>query len=336
MPIRILGAGVAGLTVAFECARAEFDVELWEQQGGTGLGCSHLAGGMLAPCCEAVSTEPLVYELGLESLEFWTRTVPVATRRGSLVLAPRRDLAELIQFARRAKDFQTLADSGLTALEPALSGRFDQALFFPTEAHLDPRLAMAELTARLQAFPNVRLRFGEDARAAPQTSGWTIDCRGFAAKDKLPDLRGVKGEMLVLFTREIALSRPVRLLHPRHPVYVVPRGDGRYMIGATSIENEEEGRITARAMLELLGAAYSLHPSFAEAEVIETGAGLRPAFPDNLPKIRRDGRNIFVNGLYRHGFLLAPALASRVVRLIRDGAHFPEVMDADPRERQSA
>jgi len=335
-PIRILGAGVAGLTVAFECARAGFGVELWEWREGAGLGCSHLAGGMLAPCCEAVSTEPLVYELGLESLEFWTRTMPVATRRGSLVLAPARDRPELVQFARRARDFKALDASGLAALEPALGGRFDQALFFPTEAHLDPRLAMAELTAGLRTFANVTLRLGEDARTAPKTAGWTIDCRGFAAQDKLPDLRGVKGEMLVLSTDEIALSRPVRLLHPRQPVYIVPRGDGRFMIGATSIENEEAGRITARAMLELLGAAYSLHPSFAEAEIIETGAGLRPAFPDNLPKIRRDGRRIFVNGLYRHGFLLAPALASRVVRMIRDGAYFPEVMDAHSCERQSA
>jgi glycine oxidase len=116
----------------------------------------------------------------------------------------------------------------------------------------------------------------------------------------------------------------------------VPRGGGHFMIGATMIENEEPGRITARAMLELLGAAYCLHPAFAEAEIVETGAGVRPAFPDNLPKIRREGRKIYVNGLYRHGFLLAPALARRVAQIVLEDAYFPEVMDAHPCERQSA
>jgi glycine oxidase len=143
---------------------------------------------------------------------------------------------------------------------------------------------MAALAARLAGFDNVTLRYGAAAKQA--RADWTIDCRGLAAQDALPDLRGVKGEMLVLYTREIALRRPVRLLHPRHPAYIVPRGDGRFMIGATMIENEEAGRITARAMLELLGAAYCLHPAFAEAEIVETGAGVRPAFPDNLPRLQ--------------------------------------------------
>jgi glycine oxidase len=195
-------------------------------------------------------------------------------------------------------------------------------------------VAMATLASRLAGFANVTLRYG--AAATQARADWTIDCRGLAARDALPDLRGVKGEMLVLRTREIALRRPVRLVHPRHPTYIVPRGDGRFMIGATMIENEEAGRITARAMLELLGAAYCLHPAFAEAEVVETGAGVRPAFPDNLPKIRRDGRKVYINGLYRHGFLLAPALARRAVQAVLEDAYFPEVMDAHRGQRQSA
>ena len=336
MPIRVIGAGVAGLTVAFECARAGLPVEVLERREGPGLGCSYLAGGMLAPGCEAESTEKLVLDLGVESLGFWTKAVPVARQNGSLVVAPARDRPELSRFARRASGFEPIDVARLAALEPALEGRFDGALFFPSEAHLDPRAAMSCLAARLAAFGNVTLRFGVDAMQAPERAGWTIDCRGLAAQDALPDLRGVKGEMLVLSTREIALKRPVRLLHPRQPVYIVPRGGGHFMIGATMIENEEPGRITARAMLELLGAAYCLHPAFAEAEIVETGAGVRPAFPDNLPKIRREGRKIYVNGLYRHGFLLAPALARRVAQIVLEDAYFPEVMDAHPCERQSA
>ncbi len=336
MHIRVIGAGVAGLTVAFECSQAGLTVELLEQHEGPGLGCSSLAGGMLAPWCEAESTEKLILDFGLESLQFWTKTIAVASQRGSLVVASARDRPELTRFARRAAGFEPIDAAGIAALEPDLEGRFDDALFFPSEAHLDPRAAMADLAARLAGFGTVTLRFGIDAAQEPESADWTIDCRGLAAQDALPDLRGVKGEMLVLATKEIVLTRPVRLLHPRLPVYIVPRGDGRFMIGATMIENEEPGRITARAMLELLNAAYCVHPAFAEAEIVETGAGVRPAFPDNLPKIRRDGRKLYVNGLYRHGFLAAPALARRVVQIILENAYFPEVMDAHPCERQSA
>ena len=105
------------------------------------------------------------------------------------------------------------------------------------------------------------------------------------ARGELADLRGVRGERLVLRTREIGLQRPVRLLHPRHPIYVVPWGDGLFMLGATVIESDDAGPVTVRSALELLGSAYALHPAFAEAEIVEMGAGVRPAFADNVPKI---------------------------------------------------
>jgi glycine oxidase len=334
--IRILGAGIAGLTAAFWFARAGCAVELIERREAAGLGCSRFAGGMLAPWCEAESCEQVIVDLGVESIEFWTQILPVAERRGTLVLAPARDRPELTRYARRTIEHESLDGAAIAAIEPDLAGRFEQALFYPREAHLDPRAAMAALLARLKGFANVVLRFGADVSPASNDADWIIDCRGLDSRDSLPDLRGVKGEMLVLATTEVKLSRPVWLLHPRQPVYIVPRGGGRFMIGATMIENDEPGRITARAMLELLGAVYTVHPAFAEAEIVETGCGVRPAFPDNLPRLRREGRVIHVNGFFRHGFLVAPALARRAVDMALDGASFPEVSDADPRQRQSA
>lgn len=335
MRVRVIGAGIAGLTIAFEFACADCDVELVESQEGPGLGCSHFAGGMLAPWCEAENAERPIFDLGCESLKFWTESVPVAVKRGTLVVAGAREKPELARFARRASGFERIDAKQIAALEPDLAGQFDEALLFPQEAHLDPRAAIAVLAAQLREYPNVSLHYGEDGLQQGRAS-WTIDCRGIAARDRLPDLRGVRGEMLVLSTREIALERPVRLLHPRFPVYIVPRGQGQFMIGASTIENESAGRITARSLMELLGAAYSLHPAFAEAELIETGAGVRPAFPDNLPRLRCEGRRLYVNGLYRHGFLLAPALARRTRQIVLEGAFFPEVMDAHPGERRSA
>lgn len=108
----------------------------------------------------------------------------------------------------------------------------------------------------------------------------------------------------------------MRLLHPRVSVYVVPRAENLFMVGATMVECDAKGPITARSTMELLGAAYALHPAFGEAELVETGVGVRPAFTDNLPRVERDGRNIRINGLYRHGFLLAPAMARQAADLI--------------------
>ena len=152
-----------------------------------------------------------------------------------------------------------------------------------------------------------------------------IDCRGLAARDALHDLRGVKGEMLVLRCPEISLSRPLRLLHPRIPIYLVPRGEGVFMLGATQIESDDRSRATARSILELLSAAYALHPAFGEAEILEIGVDARPAFPDNVPRIRRIGGTLYANGLFRHGFLLAPALARMVADHLLQGTT-PELM----------
>jgi glycine oxidase len=291
---------------------------------------------MIAPWCELESAEPLVARLGEEALDFWTRIVPAAQRAGSLVVAAPRERAELQDFAARTAGFETLAGEAIAALEPALAGRFDVALYFSREAHLDPRAALAALVAELATRANVTLRFGVDAGSLAPAPDWTIDCRGFAARRDLPGLRGVKGEMLLLRSAEVSLSRPVRMLHPRRPVYVVPRGDGLFMIGATMIENEERTRVTARSVVELVNSAFVIHPAFAEAEIVEMGADLRPAFADNLPRLVRRDRTLFVNGLFRHGFLLAPALAARAAAVVIDKAFFPEVMDADPCERTDA
>ena len=341
MRIRVIGAGAAGLTAAFELVRQaraagrDLALEIVEKLDAPGLGCSFYAGGMIAPWCEAESTEPIVARLGAEALAFWTDVVPVAERRGSLVVAQKRDRGELIQFSKRTSQFASLDNAGLAALEPDLAENFDTALFFEEEAHLAPRVAMTELARLLAAEDNVAFQYGVDAATLPENCDWTLDCRGFAAKPELSGLRGVKGEMMILRSSDVKLTRPVRMLHPRHPVYVVPRPDGTFMVGATMIENEERARVTAQSVVELVNSAFAIHPAFAEAEVVETGSDLRPSFIDNLPRITVEGRRLYLNGLYRHGFLLSPALASRAAHVVFDGAFFPEVMDEDRGQRRN-
>ena len=314
MRILVKGTGVAGLTVAWQLYRHGFDVTIADRAQKVGSGASGLAGGMLAPWCERESAEERVLALGRSAADWWEAALPGLVRRnGTLVVAGGRDTGELDRFAGRTSGWEWLGAEGIAALEPDLAGRFHKALFFRQEAHLDPRQALSALTAALE---EARMRFLLGASATAGGHERVIDCTGAARIGRLPKLRGVRGEMLHLETGEIRLSRPVRLLHPRHPIYIVPREAGRFMVGATMIESGDDGPVTARSLMELLNAAYALHPAFGEARLMETGAGVRPAYPDNFPRVSEDGDTIHVNGLYRHGFLLAPAMAGEVARLL--------------------
>ncbi|WP_421996536.1 FAD-dependent oxidoreductase [Reyranella sp.] len=332
-PIVVIGAGVAGLTCALELAERGLPVEVVERSARLGeTACSWMAGGMLAPWCERATTDPEVAARGAAAIDWWSDRVPDTVRAGSLVVAPARDAADLARFADRTEYFDWLDGERLAEIEPDLAGRFRRALFFAGEAHLDPRRALAALADRLSRL-GVPIRFSVEGQ--PTGDGIAVDCRGLGARDVLPDLRGVRGEMVVVRTPDVSLQRPVRLLHPRFPLYVVPRGEGLFMIGATMIESERRGPVTVRSAVELLNAAYTLHPAFGEAEIVELGSDLRPAFPDNLPQVRRDGRVVRANGLFRHGFLLSPWLArtaaDAVLSLIET-----ESIDADLPQRRRA
>ncbi len=329
--VTIIGAGVAGLACATELAARGVAVEVLERAAHLGDGaCSWMAGGMLAPWCERATTDEIVARLGEPSIDWWRQHFPGTVSKGSLVLTPPRDAADLTRFASRTERHEWLDADGIAALEPDLAGRFRRALFFPDEAHLEPRKALVALAAGLEAR-GVPIRFGVDVKPSVAGSDFVVDCRGLAARDELPDLRGVRGEMVVVRTSDVSLARPVRMLHPRIPLYIVPRGDGIFMIGATMIESEERRAVSVRSAIELLNAAYTLHPAFGEAEIVELGADLRPTFPDNLPCIRRKGRVLHANGLFRHGFLLAPWLARQVADAV-----LLETRDADIPERRHA
>jgi glycine oxidase len=318
--ITVAGAGIVGLWQALTLARRGFSVRLLERSAEPFMqAASTLAGAMLAPHCEAEAAEPVVRELGLRSLALWRDTYPGVTAKGTLVVAGTRDRAELTRFARMTDGFAKLDAEELHALEPGLEARFAAGFYYADEAHMVPAEAMRFLLdAAREAGAEVAFATGWTGEASQQEI--VIDCRGLAARGDLAGLRGVRGERAVVRARDVELARPVRLLHPRHPLYVVPWGGGRYMVGATVIESDDASPVTVRSALELLGSAYALHPGFAEAEIVELAAGVRPAFADNVPKIVVRGRTIHVNGLYRHGFLLAPVLAELVADYLVTGA----------------
>jgi glycine oxidase len=323
-PVSIIGAGIAGAWQALLFAKAGREVTLHERSDAAMMqATSHFAGGMLAPWCEREASEPLITRLGIRSLDLWREHLPRTPFRGSLVVSHPRDRADFERFAKLTSGHRRVDTEAIDELEPALDGRFRDALFFPDEGHVEPRLVLPELHAGIKAAGGA-IQFNSEQHA-DDLDGIVIDCRGLGARDTFPDLRGVKGEMIIVESDEIELSRPIRLIHPRWPLYIIPRANNQFMIGATSIEREDDG-VSVRSALELLSAAYAVHPAFGEARIVEIGSGLRPAFPDNLPRISIDNQRIAVNGLYRHGFLLAPALAELTLGYVARGVIDNEVM----------
>jgi len=329
--VSVLGAGIAGTWQALLFARAGYPVTVYERSGpDLAESTSARAGGMLAPWCERETSEPVITRLGIHALDLWRQHVPETPFNGSLVLSHPRDRADFERFARLTADHERLDAGGIARLEPSLADRFHDALFFPAEGHVEPRSVLPHLHAQVKAAGGT-IRF-DAAREPGDIAGdhdIVIDCRGLGARESAQggcaDLRGVKGETIVVETPDVALSRPVRFIHPRWTLYIIPREGNRFLLGATSIESEDRG-VSVRSALELLSAAYAVHPAFGEARIVEFGAGLRPAFPDNLPRIAIDGETISVNGLYRHGFLIAPALAQLTLAYVARGTIDNEVM----------
>ena len=270
---------------------------------------------------------------------------------GSLVVSHEHDIADYQKLTRflansypnRAQ--QQLNRQQLSALEPELAGKFSQALYLPEEGQIGNRKLLIALHKQLSdecvewrseseviAIKTNNFNAGCDinfqACGDHPNSQWQsfdlgIDCRGIGAKastkvnDKdnaeLDDLRAVRGELFQLFAPQVNISRPVRLMHPRYQLYIAPKGKGHYVVGATEIESDDTAAMTVRSALELLSAAYSVHPGFAEANIRQHISQLRPAFSDNQPKIISHNTLIQVNGLYRHGFLIAPIVLAQVL-----------------------
>ena len=330
--ITIVGSGVVALTTAEQLLAKGFPVKIITKSDGVNDSlCSWWAGGMLAPFCEMESAEPLVGELAPISMAYWQQLSAKTQnsafsfpyhQQGTLVVAPAQDKNQLQLFARKTTNWEKINAAQIKVLEPDVQG-FSEALFYPSEAHIEPRLVLKALWHRVsqqaEILTNTPLS-EKDIQQLCLEQDWVIDCRGYYAKESLSNLRGVRGEMLHLYHPEIHLARPVRFLHRRIPIYIVPRENQQFMVGATMIESEFRGpkRASVRAVLELLSSAYGLNPMFSQAEIVEIGADVRPAYPNNLPKVLRQNNRLFINGMHRHGYLLSPAITKIAVDLISE------------------
>lgn len=344
MRIGIAGAGLLGRLLALQLSQAGHAVEVFDPASGPGpretsgtQAAAWTAAGMLSPVAELDRANEAVFQLGLRSCQLWPGIVaalgaPAACfLEGSLLVAHRSDagaaqrLVGLLQ-AKAGPNYQpqALTVTALAALEPSIHGP-SLAWLLPCEGYIhvhNTLHAMAEQATRLGVrwHWNSRVLSVEDGTlqvqgeaSATHRFDHVFDVRGVGAAPQLP-VRGVRGEVFWLHAPGVQLTRPVRLMHPRHSVYIVPRPDHHLVVGASEIESEDRSPVSLRTTLELLSAAHSAIPGLAEARVVHSESNLRPALPDNLPVLEQQAHTTRINGLYRHGWLLAPALVEQALK----------------------
>ena len=342
-----------GRLLAVALAKRGAQVELFEKGGSDAANAAaRIAAAMLAPLAESAITEDNVVRMGVHSLPRWKQLIdelakPVYFQQdGTLILWHRQDASDAERFAshleRNCDRNQALSKpihldtQSLAEIEPGVADRFTQGLYLPNEGQLDNRQLLEALLVELTLM-KVPCHWNqpanpEELRSKEHGFDWVIDCRGLGAKDcwkKLgdasKDLRGVRGEVIRLHAPEVKLRRPTRLIHPRYPIYIAPKEDDVYVVGATEIESEDLSPMSVRSAMELLSAVYTVHSGFAEARILEMATQCRPTLKDNLPEILVDQNPnqadlMMINGLYRHGFMISPAILDCALEVLNSGS----------------
>ena len=355
--VGIAGAGLLGRLLAWRLLEKGCRVSLYEAGSLTlPKSAAHTAAGMVAPISEAIDTEPLMYQMGVAALDIWPQWLSELSAvdnidevtyntEGSLVVAHPKDHSLLTQYIRDMEQLLPQEAQGsllnrdqLYELEPDIGEYFRQGLWLTREAHIDNRSLLTVLLKRIQAlgcrcFEHTSVSVSENRLTinnhTVEKFDLVLDCRGVGARDlktetgkdskkTQPQIRGVRGEVLRVAADEVTLKRPIRLLHPRYQLYVVPAADHQFIIGATQIESDDSSPVSVQSCMELCSALYTINSAFAEARIIELSANLRPALNDNRPCVVWDRGLAHINGLYRHGYLLAPIVVSHVLSALFD------------------
>jgi len=365
MNIAIIGAGLVGRLLAWRLNEYylsignSVQITLVDENERSHFSTGLIAAAMVAPYTEAVNTEAITQVLGARSYQLWPEWLAELksktdisidfNQQGTLVVSHAQDDPDWQRFYIKAQavvddgQMQQLDKSALGELEPELTTNFSKALYFANEgaiSNLDLYPALEQYFDKAENISWLENTYCDsiDSDGTVTCSGEKLgvfdkvfDCRGNGAKADLKEFRSVRGEVIRVRAPEVHITRAVRLMHPRFPLYIAPRANDEYIIGATQIESDADTPVTIRSGLELLSALYSLHPGFGEAQIIEMLSGLRPTFINNLPRIEINERVISINGLYRHGYLFAPALVNDLISHLsgdESGIHFPQFLKA--------
>lgn len=331
MNIAIAGVGLVGRVLALNLLQQGHTITLYDADNADGEKAAGMtAAGMLAMFAELETAESIIFEHGKRSVSLWPdllEQIGIADayqQKGSIIIAHPQDYSELDHFietlqskVEEASTIALLDKTSLARLEPDLA-QHNKAFFIPSEGQVDAQRFMKASSEYLLSHDSITWHENITVDAIGNGSmsftgvqeayDWVFDTRGLGASQDIEGLRGVRGEVLWLDAPEVNISRPTRMLHPRYKIYIVPRQNNRYVIGATEIESDDKSAISVRSSLELLSAVYSMHSGFSEARIVKTLTNCRPTLKDNLPHIEQGNKYTSINGLYRHGYLLAPAL----------------------------
>lgn len=336
MNIGIAGVGLVGRVLSLNLLQQGHTLTLFDEDSAYGDSAAGMtAAGMLAVFAELETAESAIFEHGKRSIALWPALLELLDisdayqLQGSMIIAHPQDFSELDHFietlqakVEEASSIQLLDKAGIVALEPDLE-QHSKAFYIPHEGQVDAQRFMKTSSDYLLAHPNVT--WHEERKVDSVNAGmisfedqnehfdWVFDARGLGASEQVENLRGVRGEVFWLDAPEVNITRPTRMLHPRYKIYIVPRPNNRYIIGATEIESEDKSPMSVRSSLELLSAVYSVHTGFAEARIVNMLTNCRPTLKDNLPNIEQEDKLTRINGLYRHGYLLAPAIVEQAL-----------------------
>lgn len=328
MNIAIAGVGLVGRLLALNLLNKGHTLTLFDKDGAYGDNSAGItAAGMLALFAELESAEPVIFEDGKRSIKLWSgilEQIGIADalqKKGSIITAHPQDLSELDHFIKmlkakvgEASTIELLDKKGILELEPDLE-QHSKAFYIPMEGQVDAQKFMKVSSDYLLKQERITWKQNTKIEKLPLDKfDHLFDARGLGANVDIKDLRGVRGEVFWLDAPEVNISRPTRMLHPRYKLYIVPRPNNRYIIGATEIESEDMSPMSVRSSLELLSALYSMHSGFAEARIVKMMTNCRPTLKDNLPRVEHFDNCTRINGLYRHGYLLAPAVVERALK----------------------
>lgn len=344
MHVGIIGMGIMGCTLAEKFLSAKAKVTMFDKDKENN--CSYAAAGLLTPFSELDKSTLVIMQLGAESLNIhWPRLVKKLQqthnlqKNGSLILYHPQDKPIWHTFKNRiyaqigenTREITQIHNKQIQKLEPEL-GKFNEAIYCQGEGHLNAQ----SILENLQSLTNIQTINAEVIHIQPGTITTTeqrykfdlvCDCRGLMAKDRFQDLRAVRGELIHIHAKDVNLQRPIRLLHPRYSIYIVPRTNNHYLIGASELESSDREQISVRSSLELLTAASYVHPGFLDGKIIKSVTQLRPTLKDHLPKIKYCSQLLAINGLYRHGYLIAPAIANDVINFLQNTAKYTQLWE---------